>query len=165
MNVVQTVGSAYVYKHNGGYERLRGILDILRSTPQPGNPLTLDQLRGMDGKPAWCEEVGKWALVSVSDAGKLKGIPFALFVKDGGRFEWDIEDRNLSLYSYSPEQVGRERWSGCLICRGTKYMYGDAVSGYGTIEVRGGVVFHYCPMCGRPLTEEAWVELERRLRG
>ena len=23
----------------------------------------------------------------------------------------------------------------------------------------------YCPDCGRPLTDEAWVELERRLRG
>lgn len=140
-------------------------ISALRSTPHPGKPLTLDQLREMDGQPAWCEDVGRWAIVSVSDAGKWKGVPFALFVRDGARFEWNIEDRNLSLYSYSPEQVGRERWSGCLICRGTKYMYGDAVSGYGTREVRGGVVFHYCPMCGRPLTEEAWVELERRLRG
>lgn len=76
-------------------------------TPQPGKPLTLDQLREMDGQPAWCEDVGRWAIVSVSDAGKWKGVPFALFVRDGARFEWNIEDRNLSLYSYSPEQVGR----------------------------------------------------------
>lgn len=25
--------------------------------------------------------------------------------------------------------------------------------------------FSYCPKCGRPLTEEAWAELERRARG
>ena len=139
-------------------------ISALCSTPQPGKPLTLNQLRKMDGQPVWCEDVERWALVSVSDAGKWKGVPFALFVRDGGRFEWDIEDRNLSLYSYSPEQVGRERWSGCLICRGTKYMYGDAVSGYGTREVRGGVVFHYCPMCGRPLSHEAWDEMDRMLK-
>lgn len=24
---------------------------------------------------------------------------------------------------------------------------------------------NYCPMCGRPLTEEAWAELERRIGG
>lgn len=24
---------------------------------------------------------------------------------------------------------------------------------------------NYCPMCGRPLTEEAWVELERKIGG
>lgn len=74
---------------------------------QPCKPLTLEQLREMDGKPAWCEEVGKWALVSVSDAGKWKGIPFALFEENGARFEWNIEDREMSLYSYPPAQ---QRW-------------------------------------------------------
>ena len=24
---------------------------------------------------------------------------------------------------------------------------------------------NYCPKCGRPLTDEAWAELEKRLRG
>lgn len=76
-------------------------------TPQPGNPLTLEQLREMDGQPAWCEEVGKWALVSVSDAGKWKDIPFALFEKNDARFEWNIEGRELSLYPYPPAQ---QRW-------------------------------------------------------
>ena len=75
--------------------------------PQPSNPLTLEQLREMDGQPAWCEDVERWAIVSVSDAGKWKGVPFALFEKNGGRFEWNIEGRELSLYPYPPAQ---QRW-------------------------------------------------------
>lgn len=84
--------------------------DDINSIPafaQPGNPLTLEQLREMDGQPVWDEDVERWALVSVSDAGKWKGVPFALFVRDGGRFEWNIEGRELSLYPYPPAQ---QRW-------------------------------------------------------
>ena len=76
-------------------------------TSHPGKPLTLDQLREMDGQPVWCEDVGRWAIVSVSDAGKWKGVPFALFVRDGGRFEWDIEDHGLCMHPYPPAQ---QRW-------------------------------------------------------
>lgn len=76
-------------------------------TSHPGKPLTLEQLREMDGQPVWCEDVGRWAIVSVSDAGKWKGVPFALFVRDGGRFEWDIEDRGLCMHPYPPAQ---QRW-------------------------------------------------------
>lgn len=82
-------------------------ISALRSTPQPGKSLTLEQLREMDGQPAWCEDVGRWAIVSVSDAGKWKGVPFALFVGDGGRFEWDIEDHGLCMHPYPPAQ---QRW-------------------------------------------------------
>ena len=84
--------------------------DDINSIPafaQPGKPLTLEQLREMDGQPAWCEDVGRWAIVSVSDAGKWKGVPFALFVRDGGRFEWDIEDHGLCMHPYPPAQ---QRW-------------------------------------------------------
>ena len=84
--------------------------DDINSIPafaQPGNPLTLEQLREMDGQPAWCEDVGRWAIVSVSDAGKWKGVPFALFVRDGARFEWDIEDHGLCMHPYPPAQ---QRW-------------------------------------------------------
>ena len=79
-------------------------------TSHPGKPLTLEQLREMDGQPAWCEDVGRWAIVSVSDAGKWKGVPFALFVRDGARFEWDIEDRGLCMHPYPPAHIDRSEW-------------------------------------------------------
>lgn len=73
----------------------------------PNEPLTLNQLRKMDGQPVWCEDVEHWALVSVSDAGKWKGVPFALFEKNGARFEWNIEDHGLCMHPYPPAQ---QRW-------------------------------------------------------
>ena len=145
-------------------------ISALRSAPQPGKPLTLDQLREMDGKPAWCEELEKWALVSVSDAGKWKDIPFALFEENSARFEWNIEGRELSLYSYPPAHIDRNEWKPCGYCTGTKYVYGHSSAvvpngDKGQIEREAEGDFDYCPKSGRPLTDEAWAELERRLKG
>ena len=88
-------------------EAFKELENLKVAIAQPGKPLTLNQLRKMDGQPAWCEDVGRWAIVSVSDAGKWKGVPFALFVRDGGRFEWDIEDHGLCMHPYPPAQ---QRW-------------------------------------------------------
>lgn len=88
-------------------EAFKELENLKVAIAQPGKPLTLNQLRKMDGQPVWCEDVERWALVSVSDAGKWKGVPFALFEKNGARFEWNIEDREMSLYSYPPAQ---QRW-------------------------------------------------------
>lgn len=85
-------------------EAFKELENLKVAIAQPGKPLTLNQLRKMDGQPVWCEDVERWALVSVSDAGKWKGVPFALFEKNGARFEWNIEDREMSLYSYPPDQ-------------------------------------------------------------
>lgn len=145
-------------------------------TPQPGKPLTLEQLREMDGQPVWCEDVGKWALVSVDNVGEWKGVPFALFEKNGGRFEWNVEDRELFLYSYPPTHIDRSKWEGCENCKEECWnCENNTFVGEGIPEECEDCVNkskwiyrysnNYCPYCGRPLTEEAWAELERRLRG
>lgn len=85
-------------------------ISALRSTPQPGKPLTLDQLREMDGQPAWCEDVEHWALVSVDNVGGWKGVPFALFMENGAKFNWNVEIRKLTLYSYPPAHIDRSEW-------------------------------------------------------
>ena len=79
-------------------------------TPQPGKPLTLEQLREMDGQPAWCEDVGRWAIVSVDNVGEWKGVPFALFMENGAKFNWNVEVRKLTLYSYPPAHIDRSGW-------------------------------------------------------
>lgn len=89
------------------YANFKDDINSIPAFAQPGKPLTLEQLREMDGQPVWCEDVGKWALVTVENAGRLKGIPFALFEENGARFEWNIEGRELSLYPYPPAQ---QRW-------------------------------------------------------
>lgn len=91
-------------------DALKFALTALRSMQEAGEPLSLEQLKQMDGKPVWCEDVERWAIVSVSDAGKWKDVPFALFEKNGGRFEWNVEDRELSLYSYPPAHIDRSKW-------------------------------------------------------
>ena len=85
-------------------------ISALRFAPQPGKPLTLDQLREMDGQPVWCEDVGRWALVSVDNVGEWKGVPFALFMENGAKFNWNVEVRKLTLYSYPPAHIDRSGW-------------------------------------------------------
>ena len=150
-------------------------ISVLRSTQQPGKPLTLEQLREMDGQPVWCEDVERWALVSVSDAGKWKGVPFALFEKNDARFEWNIEGRELSLYSYPPAHIDRSKWEACDHCKKACWNCNHNLFAVKEMTKCDDCVNqskweflayqNYCPKCGRPLTEEAWVELERRLMG
>jgi len=62
LDVVDSHGSCYVYKHNGGDERLRNVLDCLRAQQEQENPapLTLEELHQMDGEPVWIAEYPDW---------------------------------------------------------------------------------------------------------
>lgn len=73
-------------------------------------------------------------------------------------------------YAYHPAHIDREAWEPCKLCGGAKYVYGYASAvapngDKGQIETEVEGDFDYCPICGRPLTEEAWDALEKRLRG
>lgn len=70
---------------------------------QPNEPLTLDDLREMDGRPVWVEDVNHWALVEVEKDSRWKGIPFAVWPENGLRFTYNIEDRELHCYRHPPE--------------------------------------------------------------
>lgn len=65
-------------------------------------PLTLEQLRQMDGQPVWIKDLEQYGLVSVMSYGQWKGIPFVVFVDNGVRFEWDIDERGLKIYVKRP---------------------------------------------------------------
>lgn len=54
----------------------------------------------------------------------------------------------------SPARPDRSRWEGCGQCRPS-----------GQLELDADCEYSYCPYCGRPLTEEAWADLERRING
>lgn len=63
----------------------------------------------------------------------------------------------------SPATLDGSRLEGCFICKDATYLDGDVcVSGTHYVELSE---FDFCPHCGRPLTEEAWAELERRIGG
>ena len=69
-------------------------------------PLTLDELRKMNGKPVWVvygEDTGMWALVEVCEE--------SIFLTNnlGGRTEYaddaELEDDGLTVYRQKPEEV------------------------------------------------------------
>lgn len=71
-----------------------------------------------------------------------------------------------------PMKQDRSRWEGCHHCNNkccctcihsTKDMNDEPCCACcSASEYKAG---EYCPNCGRPLTEEAWAELERRING
>lgn len=48
-----------------------------------------------------------------------------------------------------PAKLDRSRWEGCEYCK----------------DIPASIRKGFCYACGRPLTEEAWAELERRMSG
>ena len=45
----------------------RAILQEISTLTPPNEPLTLDELRGMDGEPVWVDDKKTWALLQVWD--------------------------------------------------------------------------------------------------
>lgn len=129
-------------------------------------PLTLEQLREMDGKPVWLHtfssktkktNISEWALVASSGEYSVSFVRVAVC----GRFEKRCEDygKTWVAYAYPPVYIDRSKWEPCKLCS-----LPDGRSAYRLIlaETCGGEA-RFCPECGRPLTDEAWAELERRL--
>lgn len=61
-------------------------------------PLTLEELRLMEGKPAWCIELECWGIVAVDSSGQWAGVPFFLGRWQEVQFNYDIQNRGLTLY-------------------------------------------------------------------
>lgn len=72
-------------------------------------------------------------------------------------------------YAQQPAHIAREKWDGCEWCCDEILFDSEAMSLELLHPLRDDnpqtVNPNYCPMCGRPLTEEAWAELERRVFG
>lgn len=69
----------------------------------PNEPLTLDELREMNGEPVWVEEVEHWALIDIEKSGQWAGIPFAVWAENGANFTYNIEGRELHCFRRPPE--------------------------------------------------------------
>lgn len=68
-------------------------------------------------------------------------------------------------YAYPPAHIDREAWTA-------KWVNSMPILGAGDLETRcvscGNLVLFetpFCPYCGKAMTEEAWKELEKRVRG
>ena len=69
----------------------------------PDEPLTLEQLREMDGEPVWVEDVKHWALIDIEKGGQWDGVPFAIWAENGMKFTYNIKNRGLHCYRRPPE--------------------------------------------------------------
>ena len=110
---------AYEWAKNQNYpsvaaryaKELAGLVDELqvascaRQEQERNAPLTLDELRKMDGEPVWVvygEDEGMWALVEVCEE--------SIFLTNnlGGRTEYandaELEDDGLTVYRQKPEE-------------------------------------------------------------
>jgi len=56
-------------------------------------------------------------------------------------------------------KIERKRWSRCSWCKEFRNvpLRGFTLHGCTSTTVR------YCPVCGKPLTEDAWAEFERKV--
>lgn len=117
-------------------------------------PLTLEELRKMDGKPLFveCLNPQKYICPPVGCRILSKSITGRFGVWDG---ENCLIERDYGTdwiaYSYEPPLVDRSEWK-CGICEVPTHWVEWCKLGY-----------EYCPHCGRPLTDAAWEMVEKRL--
>ena len=102
-----------------------------------------------------------------------------------------MDENTLAAYSYPPAKIDHESWKPCEYCCDTKSRKTYKIEKYpgvcdfetfldGTDEIAVNAYNHYtpcteeicfafpvsyCPKCGRPLTDEAWDLLEKRIGG
>ena len=128
-------------------------------------PLTLGQLREMNGKPVWIVEYPDWVHWELSEDAEdylcdrdtdLYGL---IHPDPDGKA--GLHKLGWLAYAYPPAHIDRSEWEKCELCSLTD---GKPASRLILAETCNGEA-KYCPSCGRPLTEEALAELERRLRG
>ena len=83
-------------------------ISALRSAPQPGKPLTLDQLREMDGKPVWVEFIGHPDGTPIEPLWMLVNCREKRLVTDVEYVDWNFE--GWFAYSYPPAHIDRSGW-------------------------------------------------------
>lgn len=137
-------------------------ITALRSMQEAGEPLSLEQLQEMDGQPVWIERIeapydGKWFIVNYADTEN----PDKTLYTDSG-VTYSEYGKYFIAYPYPPAHIDRSKWEFCLWCKDLQYLPHEMCA---DVKMPGGseIGASFCPSCGRPLTEEAWAELERRV--
>lgn len=141
-----------------------------------GEPLTREQLIDMEGKPvllkspSWTE----WCIVREHGEHEIVGdaINFTRRHRDVVCLGLADYGKTWTAYAYQTAHIDLDKWTAewkeyggadagfhyCSKCKRQAFSYDD---GEEVVEV----LSNFCPWCGRPLTDEAWAELERRVFG
>ncbi len=146
-------------------------------------PLTSEQLKEMVGKPVWSAKDEEWFLICKKDC------EYLLYDKNGFCISlWDVFD--YGLYAQPPTYIYSESRELCEYCGGEKTLYQQTnstnlfMNAFGKaatlvtecnacppyadccmkgISANSAFEINFCPNCGRPLTDEAWDLLEKRI--
>lgn len=125
-------------------------VEIIKRAPDD-EPLTLEQLREMNGHPVWIAEAPYWGHWELSEDAEdyildrdpdLYGLTYPDPDGKGG-----LHKLGWLAYAYPPARIDRETWEPCELCEKQRKVFNEK----------------FCGECGRPLTEEAWAELEKRI--
>ena len=93
--------------------------------------------------------------------------PKAVQDQDIANFNRDMKIIRAALRPVSREQLEKV-WSPCNFCAGAKYITGGVTAVYPLSETRQQETlaegdFDFCPVCGRPITDEAVQMVMERL--
>lgn len=172
MQVVQALELAVNALRAGGK-------DINAPTMPAWKPLTLEQLREMNGRCVkvivdGIEPLEMLALVEAPEdedcvllRNNLGGV--SEFYSD------DLREDGVKVYAYPPACIDREAWEPCGRCEEkdcSNCAYGDDPEARSHCKNCEGEswwrsewtpYYDFCPWCGRPMTEHAWAKLEKRV--
>lgn len=138
-------------------------------------PLTLEQLKEMDGQPVWVHVIDHTIFADKKDDFDGWGMCLKSWVRiwdskraDIVHIDYDFEDygKDWIAYAYHPAHIDREAWEPCAKCVGCGncyyFLYDDDEypcnkclkestdkNQYPKFEPIG-----FCKHCGRPLTDE-----------
>lgn len=151
-----------------GVSDFRNITKLV-SMPESGVPLSLEQLKQMDGKPVWVVCLKKEKYIDPPIGWRIleKSISGSFGVWNG---ENCLSQRSYSsdwlAYSYPPAHIDRSEWTAEWIYPENEWnLPRCSKCGCNSKDATYGHKDNFCPKCGRAMTPEAWAELERRLRG
>lgn len=127
-------------------------------------PLTLEQLRGMDGLPVYVkfprvQSNGFLAIVYSVDIERKE------LILNNGNLVYGWYGERVIAYDYPPAHIDRELWTAEWLSEdiGEHIRCQCSKCGYPVSYFWGRTAF--CPGCGKAMTPEAWAMLEQRLRG
>lgn len=135
-------------------------------------------VNGCEMKPEWAEQIDVWetaleVLHPVHVEYPLT-IEQLLEIQHGKIKDVTLQSicNGANEIASSPAHIDREAWEPCIICetcascKYSCYSAKEKNSPCYACEYRSEYKpRNYCPFCCRPLTDEAWTLLEKRLRG